>query len=158
MGLGMGSWTPEQWGVFFGGLAILITTGIIPIINQVLSHRKTIKEMEILRMDIIQSSAVSDDNKLTLEKVVKTVKKVNANVEIAATKADEASVRADAAAVVSTQNAEKIEEVRHATNSMKDALVQVTGEKEFARGHEMGKEVGKEIGKAEEKADPTTPG
>lgn len=47
-----------------------------------------------------------------------------------------------AGTVVSTMiglwNNRKIEKVHQATNSMKDALVKVTGESEFARGHLQG--------------------
>lgn len=34
----------------------------------------------------------------------------------------------------------RIEQVHHSTNSMKDALVKVTGESEFARGLKQGEE------------------
>lgn len=35
----MNSWTPEQWGIFFGGLGLFMTTAVIPLL-QILMNRK----------------------------------------------------------------------------------------------------------------------
>lgn len=35
----MSSWTPQDWGIFFGGLGLLITTAVIPLL-QILMNRK----------------------------------------------------------------------------------------------------------------------
>ena len=45
-----------------------------------------------------------------------------------------ATIAAVAALIANLRTAAKVEEVRHATNSMKDELVRVTGESEKAKG------------------------
>jgi predicted transcriptional regulator len=59
-------------------------------------------------------------------------------------RAERASLKVDA-------QSEKIEEIHHATNSMKDALVKATGEAEFAKG------VKSETDKAEGRQHPGNP-
>lgn len=44
------------------------------------------------------------------------------------------TITAIAGLIVSLRNSLKIEEVRHATNSMKDELVRTTADAEFAKG------------------------
>lgn len=60
----MHDWTPEQWGVFLGALALFITTAIIPLM-QILTNRKVNK----LEKKVEASAAVSDDNNIKLTEV-----------------------------------------------------------------------------------------